>query len=730
MGVAVTNVEAGRLREPAAWLMIAIASTSVLVGVERLLFGGSAFGSSFGLRAAGYVDDFTSPVIAALSVGAVLLASHLGPVIARLKVMVYVAVATLGLAALFGVVGLLGGLFSGDVGFGMKIEFLLVGLPSLALAVLALLYLLPKAASAAGTAGSGRPQEHHIPQGGQAYSQGGHAQQGFQPQDQLQQGGPGYPQGFQPQDQGPQQGFSPQDQGPQQGFQPQDQGQQQGFQSQDQQGYSQGGHAQQGFQPQDQVQQGGPGYPQGFQSQDQGPQQGFSPQDQGPQQGFQAHEQQGYSQGGHAQQVPPAPQPSYSQPALPPARSSASDGYGQQAASEGYGQQAASDGYGQQQAHGYPPPAADGYPQAAYAPPADNRQYGQQAAPYAPAQPAPQALPAPQPLPAAPAETYTPSPYVAADVQPPAKPYEPPVTAYDPPVYTSPVEQQPQAPLYAEPQLPGYAPAADAQLPGYAQQPEQQLPGYAPAAEPQFPGYAPQADAQPPAYAPQPEQQQAPFYQAQPEAPAYQAQPEAPAPYAPADGQSRVSFDSQAQPSFPKPPENYGQPFGGYSGADFARPTEPNLHYPAPDPVDPRSQQMAQAYQQAESYQQQVQGAEPQLRVPEYGTSQAGGAYDDPFGHPQAPPAAQPYQQQGGHQWDAPADATLRFDPNAYQGDPLNDPNAGRNSWDSQPAIDPTAIYKPERSAQVTGEETPDRERVGPGQEQNMSWYGSDRREH
>ncbi|ACZ84376.1 hypothetical protein [Streptosporangium roseum] len=759
MGVAVINLEAGRLREPAAWLMTAIAFTSVLVGVERLLFGGSSTGgSSFGLRAAGYVDDFTSPVTVVLAVGAVLLASHLGPVIARLKVMVYVAVATLGLAALFGVVGLFGGLFSGDLDFGRKIEFFLVGLPSLALAVVALLYLLPKAAPAASRpagfradGGFDRPQEQyvspgHASQGGPAYSQGGQApqqgfqsqdqmsQQGFQPQDQAFQGGQAYPQGgqapqqgFQPQDQAPQQGFPSQEQSPQQGFQPQDQMSQQGFQPQDQ-------APQQGFQPQEQSPQGGHAYSQGGHSQQAqpapAPQQGFPSQDQAfqgggqtysqggqaPQQGFQSQEQspQGghaYSQGGHSQQAQPAPAPQlpYSQPALPPAPSSASsDNYGASdsySASDNYG--ASDNNYGRQQAHGYAQPVGDGYSQAAYAPPAENQPYGNQAASYAPAQPAPQALP-----PAAPAEPYTPSPYVAADVQPPApaRPYEPPVTAYDPPIYATPAEQQPQSPPYAEPQHPGYGSPA----------------------EPQHSGYGQQADAQFPGYAPQSEPQQAPFYQAQPEA--YQAQPEAPAPYTPADAQPRVSFDSQAQSSFPQPPENYGQPFGGYSGTDFARPTEPNLHYPAPDPVDPRSQQMAQAYQQAESYQQQSQGGEPQLRVPEYGASQAGGSYDDPFGHPQtpqAPPAAQPYQQQGGHQWDTPAaDATLRFDPSAYQGDPLNDPNAGRNSWDSQPAIDPTAIYKPERSAQVTGEEIPDRERVGPGQEQNMSWYGSDRREH
>ncbi|MBB4939875.1 hypothetical protein FHR32_004180 [Streptosporangium album] len=687
---------------------------SVLIGIERLLFGGStsSAGSSFGLRAFGYVDDLTSPVTVVLLVGAVLLAGHLGPVIKRMKMMVYVAVGMLGLTALFGLVGLFGGLFSGDATLGRKVEFLLLNVPGLALAVIALLYLLPKAASAApqvaglrAEGGFGHPQEQH------AYPQGGHAQpvpqqgfqaQGFPSQEQAPQGGQGYQQGYQSVDQASQQGYQSQDQASQQGYQSQDQHfQQQGFASQEQapqQGYQpqgqvpQGGHAQQaqsapqqGFPPQEQAPQGGQGYQQGYQSVDQASQQGYQSQDQHfQQQGFASQEQapqQGYQpqgqvpQGGHAQQAQSAPasvpQVPYSQPALPPARSSAT----------------ASDGYGQQSPHSYAPPAGDGYSPAAYAPPVETHAHGGQAASYAPAQPASQVPPP------APAETYTPSPYVAADAQPPAPvaPYDPPVTAYDPPVYAAPAEQPQQ------------------QAPGY---PDSQLPGYPPPAAAQFPGYPPQ-----------PEQQQASFYQPQSET--YQPQSEAPAPYTPADSPQRAAFDGQEQSSFPQPPENYGQPFTGYSGAEFARPTEPNLHYPAPGPVDPRSQQMAQAYQQAETYQQQAQGTEPQLQVPEYGASPQGGSYDGPFGHPQTSPAAQPYQQQSGHQWDPPADATLRFDPSSYQGDPL-----GGNSWDSQPAIDPTAIYRPERSAQVMGEESSDRERVGPGQEENMSWYGSDRREH
>ncbi|MEV6861450.1 hypothetical protein AB0M44_10660 [Streptosporangium subroseum] len=781
----------------------------VLVGIERLLFGGSPFA----LRAVGYVGDLTSPVVTALLVGAVLLASHLGPVITRFNLMVYAAVGTLGLSALFGLVGLFGGVFSGATDLMQKIEFLLPSLPALGLTVVALLYLLPKATSARAPAGGiraeaafGRPQEQY------AYAQGQAPAQGYAP--------PG---------QAPSQGYAPPAGQPSQGHVPPAMGQAPSHVP---------------------APQGGHGHVQG-----QPPQQGFQPQEQAP-------------QGGHAyaQEAPPAPAPAphvpYSPPALLPAPSSAN-------ASETYGQP--EEGYGQPQAGAYTPPANDGYSQAAYVqpsaesqqygaqpggyvqppaegqpygaqpggyvqppaesqqygaqpggyaqPPAESQQYGAQPGGYAqpsaegqqygtqpgayaqppaegqpygaqpggyaqaPQQPAPQAPPA---LPAPPAEVYTPSPYVAADVQPPAppKPYESPA-AYDPLNYSAPLEQS-SAPAYTDSQLPSYGQHSEAQ-PGYGQQPDSQRPGYG-QQDPQVPGYgqqdsqnyAQQPNPQPSGYGQQPEtqtpgygQQDSQSYTQQPDSqrPGYgqpgsqpqgygqqdsqnyaqqpdpqisgygqQSEAQAPPSYAPAESRPNLSFESQSQSSFPQPPENYGQPFPGYPSTEFGRPAEQNSQYPAPapDPVDLRSQQIAQAYQQAESYQQQAQGTEPQLRVPDYPehTAPAGsGSYDDPFGHPQlpqtsqTPPAAQPYQQQTSHQWDSSAEATLRFDPNAYQADPLGAPGPASRSWDSQP-IDPTAIYKPERSAQVTEEETPDRERVGPGQDQNMSWYGSDRREH
>ncbi|MER5623730.1 hypothetical protein ABT061_22105 [Streptosporangium sp. NPDC002544] len=717
--------------------MVAVASASVLVGIERLLFGGS----SFAVRAAGYLGQLTSPTTAALFVGAVLLATHLGPVIERLKQMALVAAGVLGLSVLFGAVSLLTALFGGATDLREKIEILLVHLPALALTAVVLLYVLPKAVPAGSRAGAlraedgfGRPAERPREQG-YAYPQQPVPAQGSVPfQD--------HPQGQVPFQDHPQ-GQVPFQDHPQGQVPFQDHPQGQG-------GYPQGQMAQQGVHhPQDQAPLGGHGYP---------------------------------------QEAPPAqaPQPPQNLPALPPAPAHVSEGYGQQAAS--YAPSA--------------PQAGDGHPQPPYLPPVESQPYAPPpgAYPQPSQQPEPQgqgyAQSVPQPpqpvsQPVAQTGGYTPSPYVAADVQPPApaKPYEPPAAAYDPsaaaydpPVYAAPVDQQPQteprlpsypqfpdSPAYGQPEPQGFGQQPDS--PAYGQEPQPvssgrhsspRLPSY-----PQFPdspaygqpepqGFGQQADSS--AYGLRSEQRQPDYGQAgtpgygqsepqgfgqQPDSPAYGQEPQlagsgrrsesqapgypqsepqgfgqqdsqpsgyghqpeqqAPAPYPPVDGRQGPAFDGQAQ-SFPQPPENYGQPFSGYSGAEFARPAEPGPQYSAPDPVDLRSQQMAQAYQQAESYQQQAQGTEPQLRVPEYGSS----GYDGPFGHPQQasqapqvpqnPPAPQaPYQPQGGgHQWDPRSEATLRFDPSTYSGDPLSDPALSVRTWDSQP-IDPTAIYKPEQ---------------------------------
>jgi len=140
--------------------------------------------------------------------------------------------------------------------------------------------------------------------------------------------------------------------------------------------------------------------------------------------------------------------------------------------------------------------------------------------------------------------------------------------------------------------------------------------------------------------------------------------------------------------------------------------------------VDPRSQQLLDAYQQAETYQSGA-GTTPDLRVPDY-TSRPS-SYDDPFGRPQQPSQyGQPSQQSGQHtqppqgsqhgqqsyepgQYDPPgyqpqhhqapawgteqppADSTIRMDPAAFRGgDAL-----GEQPREGDDPIDPTAIYTP-----------------------------------
>ncbi|WP_433373547.1 hypothetical protein [Streptosporangium sp. CA-115845] len=698
------NIEAGRLREPAAWLMVAVASASVLVGIERLLFGGS----SFAVRATGYLGQLTSPMTAALLVGAVLLATHLGPVIERLKPMALVAAGVLGLSVLFGAVSLLTALFGGATDLREKIEILLLHLPALALTAVALLYVLPRAVPAGSRAGALR------------------AEDGFgRPAERPWEQGYAYPQ--QPV---PAQGPVP--------FQDHPQGQG---------GYPQGQMAQQGVHhPQDQAPPGGHGYPQ------------EAPPAQAPQNlpalpPAPAHVSEGYGQQA-ASYAPSAPQAGdgHPQPSYPPP-----------AESQPYAPQPGAYAQSPQQ----PEPQGQGYTQSVPQSPQPVSQPiaqtgGYTPNPYVAADVQPPAPAKPYEPPAAaydpPAAAYDPPVYAApVDQQPQTEPRLPGYPQFpDSPAYGQPEPQGfgqqpdsaaygqesqpvssgrhssprlpgypqfPDSPAYGQPEPQGFGQQADssayglrseqrqpdygqAGLPGYGQ-PEPQGFGQQPDSaaygqESQPAGSGRRSEPQAPGY-PQSEPQGFRQQESQPSGYGHQPEQQGPAPYPPVDGRQGQAFDGQAQ-SFPQPPENYGQSFSGYSDAEFARPAEPGPQYPAPDPVDLRSQQMAQAYQQAESYQQQAQGTEPQLRVPEYGSA----GYDGPFGHPQQasqapqvpqnPPAPQaPYQPQGGgHQWDPRSEATLRFDPSTYSGDPLSDPALDVRTWDSQP-IDPTAIYKPEQ---------------------------------
>jgi hypothetical protein len=167
--------------------------------------------------------------------------------------------------------------------------------------------------------------------------------------------------------------------------------------------------------------------------------------------------------------------------------------------------------------------------------------------------------------------------------------------------------------------------------------------------------------------------------------------------------------------------------------------------------VDPRSQQLLDAYQQAETYQHSAAGTAPDLRVPDYTSQQQGTPYDDPFGHPQQPfatpqhPFATPqgqyeppqgqyeppqgqYEPQPGqyepqpyrpsHQapaqapaqapsqppaqtppqtqqaWDS-GESTVKLDPSMFHGDALGAQPPSPGEAPGPDAVDPTAIYTP-----------------------------------
>jgi hypothetical protein len=186
----------------------------------------------------------------------------------------------------------------------------------------------------------------------------------------------------------------------------------------------------------------------------------------------------------------------------------------------------------------------------------------------------------------------------------------------------------------------------------------------------------------------------------------------------------------ETSPSAPVPPADPqgSQPFTGFPGHTYATPAyqDPGL------PVDPRSQQLHDAYQQAETYQHTSQHPGRHGTGASQPEPQASGnsgwqprPYDDPFGHPQQPegthragarqrPAAsptaygtyEPYEPQSAHYESRPyqpqphssgwddhdqAESTVRLDQSSYRPDPQRDQRRG----DGDEPIDPTAIYTP-----------------------------------
>ncbi|WP_214320957.1 hypothetical protein [Nonomuraea sediminis] len=620
-----SKLDVTRLKEPAAWIMLAAGLLDILVAIERVLLGGSGYGSSFAERASVGLSGLTSPVVTALLLGAVLLVTKVGDPSPKARLFAYGAAAGLGLSTLFGAASLILGLFAGG-GARDTAEFLLTSAPSLALSGIALVYLLPQVLPDRPAAPAFGQQNFPQQQGyGQPFPQQGYGQQppSFEQQ-------PAY--GQQPE-------YGQQDPQPLYGQQPP---------SAEQPAYGQ---------------QYAPQPPTGAQPQfGQQPQYGQQPatgaqQFAQPDQAYAAPQEQPYQEPPTAQvraALPPAPTPAEPQPYAPP----------------------------EQQA--YTPPVE----QQLYTP-ADHQQYAAPEQQYTPAEPPQQQYVPVEPqqqqqyLPAEPQQQhYAPAEpqqqqYTPAEPQP----YAPVEQAYTPPVeqqaYTPAVEQQQYAPAdhqqYAAPEQHHYAPPEQSYTPP-------QDHGFAPPEQPQY--------GQQPAYTPS-ETLPDPGYQ--------------PAPYVPADSQPNVygnAYPTPAPTDYPTPDGQHNPyaPPADYAPAHGHVETAPGLPYPQQDQqayyerppafeqADPRSQQLMDAYQQAETYQHSNAGTQPELRVPDYGAG-------SPFGHPQ-----QPQQQQGGYEpqpqtyqpqhqgWtEQPGDSTVRLDPSMF---------GGQHPQGDDP-IDPTAIYTP-----------------------------------
>ncbi|MFG1963774.1 hypothetical protein [Nonomuraea sp. NPDC049028] len=656
-----SKLDVARLREPAAWLMLAGGGLNILVAIGKVLVSSS--GSvvadlSFADRAFSNFANFTSPVTTALLLGSVVLLTKVGTPSSQAKPVAFGAAAMLGIATLFGAITLILGLFAGS-GARLTAEFVIRGVPVLALTAIALVYLLPQV----------------LPDRPAVQPQQGYGQQ-F----------PNAPYGQQPPSQQQPYGQQPPDQ-----------------QSYGQQPPSYGGQPEQ------------PGYaqqPPGPGGQPEQPAYGQQPPSYGGAPEQPAYGQQPPSFGGQPEQPPYAPEPaSTPQPvtvAFPATtdRDQPDQGFPQPQPQPGFGQTdpgfptpQPQPGFGQTDP-GFPTPQPQpGFGQTDPSFPTPQPGFGQTN----PSFPTPDGGHQPKP-------EYQPAPYVPADSQPSAfsQPFNTPANQAI--TYNTPDSQ---AVPYNTP---------DSQAVPY-NTPDNQLIPFS-TLDSQAASYVP-ADSQPNTYAPADSQANA--YQTvdsqpNPWAPADPAQPPAQnqAPPQPLFGQQPFGHNAFDQPQGQPQSQPQGQPFTGFSGHEYATPAA----YQEPDPpVDPRSQQLLDAYQQAETYQHSAAGAPSDLRVPDYASQQQARPYDDPFGHPQQqqpgyptqPPAHQapahqvPYEPQPAqyepqpyqphHQsqpqaagWgDHPAESTVRLDQSMFRGDALGG-DAPRQGDDP---IDPTAIYSP-----------------------------------
>ncbi|MCK2221197.1 hypothetical protein MF672_046460 [Actinomadura sp. ATCC 31491] len=679
-----SKLDVARLREPAAWIMLVAGLVSVVLTIGHLLIGSSS-GSSFTGRAASNFFGLTDPVVTALLLGAVLLVTKVGTPSDKAKPITYGAAVGLLLAAVFGMLSLLLGLFAGD-GARSTVEFVLLGAPRLALTAVALVYLLPQVLPARPVA-----QVYHHPQFGQP--QFGQPQPGFggQPEQAFGQPQPGPGHGQQPPmgQQAPsgqqQPGYGPQD-APVPGFGPQDQ-------PAPAAGYGQQPPSGQHPMPQQPPMPGGPVQhgPGGYGQQPPSGQHAApaQPQPMAAQPLSGQHAAPGpYAPPADPQQPAYAPQPQQAaeQPhpqvrgALPAAPQDQQQGFGRPDSPYAPPQ---GPGGGQDAGYGANPGQDAGYgTNPGFAAGQDQQPFGQHA--YAPADTAPTVdRPAPahaHALPdyATPAPDYaTPAP--STDYATPAPDYATPAPSLD---YATPA---PSLDYATPPPATDYATPAPQEYNTPPAQEYQPAP-YVPAdSQPSLYGHpSPNPYAPPDSFATPSDQS----YPTGDTAPSVPFQPPAQQPQQPYYGQS--AFDQ---------PQQGGTPFTGYSGAEYAGGAGQAPSYQEPDPpVDPRSQQLLDAYQQAETYQSSA-GTTPDLRVPDY-----------TFGHPQSQAPYEP--QQGGYEprpyqpahqapaapatpgWpggEAQGESTVRLDPSAMRGDALD----GDQRRPGDDPINPTAIYTP-----------------------------------
>ncbi|MDX6744614.1 hypothetical protein [Actinocorallia sp. A-T 12471] len=126
------NTEAlQRLREPAAYLLLGAAAVQVLAGLISL-FAGAAFTSNAFGESYGAVGSFTGFILAALVVGAVLLATSPAPSAAA-KTIVTGALAVVGVGLALGVITLFAGLLSEYASGGDKAAAFFFGLSKIAI---------------------------------------------------------------------------------------------------------------------------------------------------------------------------------------------------------------------------------------------------------------------------------------------------------------------------------------------------------------------------------------------------------------------------------------------------------------------------------------------------------------------------------------------------------------------------------------------------------------------